>query len=234
MNDTMSRLEKIALTSAISGAVFNVFLYGIGARLDEIGAAWSLLFVLRVVAAIAQAAAFDLVAVATVMGMRAGRRGRWSIITAVASALVSAMIALDVAGVVQLPILHAANALIVLAFTLHLLTPRSLARDDVDRLTTLEQALADREQVVTDLEQTLTCREQELTRVEQALATARQELSSRATPATVDVIYVATHRLTWRQFEQAVGTLRHAETLSMSTIRRRVAELAAPMTEEIA
>lgn len=120
--DKMSKLEKAALSSAVSGAVFNVFLYGIGATLASAGQGTPL-FIVRIIAAILQAAAFDLVAIATVMGMRHGRRGRWSMITAFASALVSAAIALDVAGVVAMPWLHAANALIVLAFTLHLLTP---------------------------------------------------------------------------------------------------------------
>jgi hypothetical protein len=122
MTDKMSKLEKLALSSAVSGAVFNVFLYGIGATLASAGQGTPL-FAVRVGAAILQAAAFDLVAIATVMGMRHGRRGRWSMITAFASALVSAAIALDVAGVLAMPWLHAANALIVLAFTLHLLTP---------------------------------------------------------------------------------------------------------------
>jgi hypothetical protein len=122
MMDKMGKLEKLALTSAVSGAVFNVFLFGIGATLAKASEGTNL-YAVRIVAAILQAAAFDLVAIATVMGMRSGRRGPWSMGTAVASALVSAAIALDVAGVLSMPWLHAANALIVLAFTLHLLTP---------------------------------------------------------------------------------------------------------------
>ena len=121
MKDKMTRLEKVAITSAVSGAVFNVFLFGIGATLAT--ATNGPLLYVRVGAAILQAAAFDLVAIATVMGMRNGRRSRWSMATAIASALVSAAIALDVAGVMAMPWLHAANALIVLAFTMHLLAP---------------------------------------------------------------------------------------------------------------
>jgi hypothetical protein len=62
MIDKMNKLEKIALTSAVSGAVFNVFLYGIGATLAT--ATTGNLFYARVIAAILQAAAFDLVAIA--------------------------------------------------------------------------------------------------------------------------------------------------------------------------
>ena len=121
MKATMTKLDKVALTSAVSGAVFNVFLYGIGATLHQ--ASSGPLFYLRVVAAILQATAFDLVAIATVSGMYHGRRSVWSMLTAVTAAGVSILISLDVAGVWAQPWLHAANALIVLVFTLHLLAP---------------------------------------------------------------------------------------------------------------
>jgi hypothetical protein len=127
MKDKMTRLDKIALTSAVSGAVFNVFLFGIGATLAE-AVQGSPLFYWRVIAAILQAAAFDLVAIATVSGMYRGKRSAWSMLTAVTAAGVSILIALDVAGVWSQPWLHAANALIVLVFTLHLLAPRKSSR----------------------------------------------------------------------------------------------------------
>ena len=126
MKPTMTKLDKVALTSAVSGAVFNVFLYGIGATLHQATA--GPLFYLRVVAAILQATAFDLVAIATVSGMYHGRRSVWSMLTAVTAAGVSILISLDVAGVWAQPWLHAANALIVLVFTLHLLAPRKSNR----------------------------------------------------------------------------------------------------------
>jgi hypothetical protein len=160
MKDKMTRLEKVALSSAVSGAVFNVFLYGIGATLATAGQGTPL-FIVRVGAAILQAAAFDLVAIATVMGMRNGRRSSWSMLTAVASALVSAAIALDVAGVLAMPWLHAANALIVLAFTLHLLTPpRSTRAPQLRRMVrrlcaTVRQERATIDQLAVQLRQTL-------------------------------------------------------------------------------
>lgn len=126
MKATMTKLDKVALTSAVSGAVFNVFLYGIGATLHQ--ASSGPLFYLRVVAAILQATAFDLVAIATVSGMYHGRRSVWSMLTAVTAACVSILISLDVAGVWAQPWLHAANALIVLVFTLHLLAPGKSSR----------------------------------------------------------------------------------------------------------
>lgn len=134
MKDKMTRLDKIALTSAVSGAVFNVFLFGIGATLAE-AVQGSPLFYWRVIAAILQAAAFDLVAIATVSGMYRGKRSAWSMLTAVTAAGVSILIALDVAGVWSQPWLHAANALIVLVFTLHLLAPRTSSRANQLRAT---------------------------------------------------------------------------------------------------
>src|SRR5262245_52713607 len=108
MKHRMTRLDKVALSAAVSGAVFNVFLYGIGATLADARMDWAILFYLRAAAAVLQASAFDLVAIATVMGMYRGQRSRWSMSTAIDAALVSVFIALDVAGVWPQPWLHAA------------------------------------------------------------------------------------------------------------------------------
>jgi hypothetical protein len=221
MNGTMTKLEKVALTSAVSGAVFNVFLYGIGATLSQASA--GPLFYMRVLAAILQATAFDLVAIATVSGMYHGKRSNWSMLTAVTAAAVSILIALDVAGVWQQPWLHAANALIVLVFTLHLLAPRKLDPDERARLTRLDSE-------VTELWQLVAERDSALTSERQAVASLRRELASRPEPETVEVIFVAKHRLTWQQLEQTVMDLRRLDSISTSTIRRRVAQVAPALT----
>jgi len=221
--DKMTKLEKVALSSAVSGAVFNVFLFGIGATLAT--AQTGTLFYVRVAAAILQAAAFDLVAIATVMGMRHGRRSQWSMATAGASAFVSAAIALDVAGVMTMPWLHAANALIVLAFTLHLLTPPQIDSDDRARLTRLDSEVAAARQELTETEQLLTAERQNMTAL-------RRELAARPEPETVEVVYVARHRLTWTQVEQFAYAVRQLDSISQSTIRRRVAALTDPATEQ--
>lgn len=180
MKDKMTRLEKAALTSAVSGAVFNVFLFGIGATLETAGRG-SDLFVARIIAAILQAAAFDLVAIAVVMGMRNGRRSRWSMATAIASALVSAAIALDVAGVMAMPWLHAANALIVLAFTLHLLTPPVSGRaPQLRRLIKRLCARIRQERQIADynLNTLRTAAEQQVSRIEQDRAAVEHRLNT--------------------------------------------------------
>lgn len=232
MAEKMTKFEKLALSSAASGAVFNVFLYGIGATLDK--ANDGTLFYARVAAAILQAAAFDLVAIATVMGMGRGKRSRWSMVTAGASALVSAAIALDVAGVLTMPWLHAANALIVLAFTLHLLTPRRsthaaqlrrLIRRLVASVRQARQALADRDMA-------LTSRDMQLASLQAELAATRQQLTSRPPAVTVEVVRVARFELTWEQMKALADILRQSDGASLSTIRRSVARIAAPLTEE--
>ena len=213
----MTRLEKIALTSAAAGAIFNVFLFGIGSTLAD--ATTGPLFYARAVAAVLQAAAFDLVAIATVSGMYRGRRSHWSMLTAVTAAAVSILIALDVAGVWHQPWLHAANALIVLVFTLHLLAP---ARLDVDE----RQRLARLDTEATELRQALTDRDNALAAERKAAAALRRELTARPPAETVEVVFVAKHRLTWQQLEIAVTELRQLDSISQSTIRRRVAAVA--------
>lgn len=240
-HDKMTRLEKAALASAVAGAVFNVFLYGIGASLRDAPMGMSLLFGVRLLASLLTAASFDLVAVATVMGMREGRRSTWSWGTAVSAAGVSAFIALDVAGVWAQPWLHAANALIVLAFTLHLLTPRrssrgqqlrrlvrrlaAAVRAERQKLASAWQDLAGARQAVADLRQ-------ELAERDNALALARQELASRPAPLKIDAVRVVRFELTWDQLWQLILLVRQAETISLTSVRRRVAEIAGPMAKE--
>jgi hypothetical protein len=169
-----------------------------------------------------------------VMGMRQGRRGKWSMATAIASALVSAAIALDVAGVLAMPWLHAANALIVLAFTLHLLTPRKSTRASelrrlVGRLVTAtRQARQERDSV----RQALTGRDSLVASLQAELTAARHELTRRPPPVTVEVVRVARFELTWDEIEVALTELKRRNAFSLSSFRREVARLAAPMTEE--
>jgi len=228
--DKMTRLEKIALTSAVSGAGFNVFLFCVGATLAD--AESGVLLVIRALAAVVQAAAFDLVAIATVMGMRHGRRSVWSFLTAAAAALVSALIALDVAGVWAQPWLHAANALIVLAFTLHLLTPPRLDADERQMLARITAELAVARQDVAERDKALASRADELADVRKQAATLRRELAARPEPETTEVVYVAKGRLTWQQMEQLARQWRQLDSISQTTIRRQVAALAAPAVEE--
>jgi hypothetical protein len=79
----------------------------------------------------------------------------------------------------------------------------------------------------------LTGRDSLVASLQAELTAARHELTRRPPPVTVEVVRVARFELTWPQLEQLARMLRQSETLSLSTIRRRVAELAEPMTEEV-
>ena len=209
----MTKLEKVALTSAVSGAVFNVFLYGIGANLAT--ANTGLLFYVRIIAAILQAAAFDLVAIATVMGRQHGRWNRWSWVTAVFSALVSAAIALDVSGVFAQPWLHAANALIVLAFTLHLLAPqRAMPAPRSRQLRRLVRRLC------AELRRERATADGLAAQLRQAHEQARRLEDTSRRGETVEVVMVARRELSVRQLARVLE-------IPESTVRRKVAQLEA-------
>jgi hypothetical protein len=206
----MTKLEKIALTSAVSGAIFNVFLYGIGATLTD--ATGGPLFYARAVAAVLQAAAFDLVAIATVTGMYRGRRSGWSMLTAVTAAAVSILIALDVAGVWSQPWLHAANALIVLVFTLHLLAPQKSSRARQLRATVRRLcAIVRHERATTD---------QLAAQLRQALETVRQFEAQPRRLEPQEVIIVSERQFSLRQLAQLTDT-------PLTTLRRKVAQIEA-------
>lgn len=257
-NHQMTILEKTALISASVGAVFYVGLHSAGATLAD--ATEGPLYVIRVIASVVQAGSFDLVAIATVIGMRAGRRSYWSHLTAWSAAIISAVIALDVSGYGPFAWLHSANALIVLFFMLHLASPiqRSevarqlrrfrrmarLVRDSrqvrtlttrISELSASWQAADQARQLADQLRQALTA---ELTAeraarqgAEALIAELQQALEARPEPAEVEAIIVAAYRLTWEQLEQLVQALVDSGAVSQSTIRRRVRQLAAPAGE---
>lgn len=209
MKNKMTRLDKIALSAAVSGAVFNVFLYGIGATLKDAPADFTLLFILRAIAAVLQASAFDLVAIATVMGMYRGQRSRWSMGTAIAAALVSVLIALDVAGVWSQPWLHAANPLIVLTFTLHLLAPAKSNRP--------HQLRAIVRRLCTTVRQERTTTDHIAQQLRQALDRVRQLEQAPRQIETQEVIVIGDGQYSLRQIAKLTDT-------SLTTLRRRLAQ----------
>lgn len=106
--------EKVALMSLGAGAAFKALLWALNATTDSADPTITLL---RSVFAWLSFVAFDLAIGAVVL------RG-WSVsgaITIAVAALVSAALALDVSGVWVAPALHAAPALTLAAFSLHLM-----------------------------------------------------------------------------------------------------------------
>lgn len=83
----------------------------------------------------------------------------------------------------------------------------------------------------TDARKALTESDSLLTTERRTVAALRRELAARPAPETIEVVYVAKHRLTWDRLETAVLEMRQADSISQSTIRRRVAALAMPVIE---
>ena len=110
----ITKLEKAALITTGAAAAFKTLLWSLEASLDSTDPN---IVMLRVLFAVISFVAFDLVIVAVAM------RG-WSrsgAVTVAVAALVSALIALDVAKVWPAPALHAAPAVTLAVFTLHLM-----------------------------------------------------------------------------------------------------------------
>lgn len=113
----ITKLEKSALITTGAAAAFKTLLWSLEASVDSTDPS---IAILRIIFAALSFVAFDLVIAAVVF------RG-WSISGAVAllvAAAVSAAIALDVARVWPAPALHAAPALTLAAFGLHLMISR--------------------------------------------------------------------------------------------------------------
>jgi hypothetical protein len=116
----ITKLEKAALITTGAAAAFKTLLWSLEASIDstESSIVW-----LRVVFAVLSFVAFDLVIVAVVM------RG-WSksgAATVAVAAIVSALIALDVAKVWPDPALHAAPAATLAIFAVHLMLSRRVS-----------------------------------------------------------------------------------------------------------
>ena len=113
----ITKLEKAALITTGAAAAFKTLLWSLEARIDSTDTP---IVYLRVMFAVLSFVAFDLVIVAVVM------RG-WSksgAATVAVAAVVSALIALDVARVWPLPALHAAPAATLAVFAVHLMLSR--------------------------------------------------------------------------------------------------------------
>lgn len=99
--------------------------------------------------------AIDGAMIATVAGMRAGRRGWWSVAAIVVTALFGALVALSLHGALPTWVdswLHAGFAATITTYLLHLAQPRAIARDLLAALR--EEAAAERERAA-DLAQTI-------------------------------------------------------------------------------
>ena len=122
MRDTLTRLEKAALVTLAAGNAFNILLFAMGATLADARVGWWLL--IRAVFAVVQFVAFDLTIVTTVQAMRDGRRSKWGGATVFVAALAAVAIGVDV-STWRMPFLHAAYAVVLPLFMMHLAQPKA-------------------------------------------------------------------------------------------------------------
>lgn len=215
----ITKLEKSALITTGAAAAFKTLLWSLEASVDSTDPS---IAILRIIFAALSFVAFDLVIAAVVF------RG-WSISGAVAllvAAAVSAAIALDVARVWPAPALHAAPALTLAAFGLHLMISRrvdpineeldqarhelaQLGADVAERETTIEQV----RHMAAQLEIIVAQRDTELGETRRELEQARQ---------TAQLVTEETLTISQRSFSlrQLAGALEIPE----STVRRRLTQ----------
>lgn len=244
LDDTKLRFwsEKFPLGLAATAQSFVVFRWYLGDVAPEIAA---VLAALSLLVAIAAGLALDLVVISTVMAKRHGRRSPWGLATALAAAVFSAAVALEVYGTGEPnPWLHVAYPAVVFLFAQHLSAPREplvpertltqaqleLTQRD-DELAQLRQEGADLRRELARTPALLAQRDAEVAQAAEDLAQARAEAAQlRAVlaqrPATVapprltddaETIEIGGTRLSLRQAEDALG-------ISASTIRRKLAQ----------
>lgn len=117
----LSWLDKLALFTTGAGAAGKVLLWGLGVSLTGARPEWATA-ILWLFAGLSFVA-FDLVLGSIVVDARRHGLRLTGLLAVAGAALVSALIALEVAGVVDWPALHAAPAVTLLLYALHLMWP---------------------------------------------------------------------------------------------------------------
>jgi len=201
--DTVAPWEAWPVGALVAAAGLNTALWYAGPTLPG-PVAWALPW-LTAAAAVASVIAIDGSLVATIAGMRAGRRSRWSAANIVVSAVFTGLAALAAHTLPTIgPWLHGLFALTIVTYAMHLAQPR---QDITIALALREQEVARREQDLTSREHAVAAREQAPARIEQ-----------------VEYIRVATAELSWAEFKRIVDRARQVDGLSVSSLRRLVAK----------
>lgn len=225
-HDRLSSLEKGTLLALGAGNAFNILLFAMGLTLsDAVSGPW---LWIRALFAIIQFVAFDLTIVSTVQAMRDGRRSLWAGLTVGVAAVAAILIALDV-STWRMPFVHAAYAVVLPLFMLHLAAVRQGLTHEV-QAALLQVAHAEQEAAL--LRQQLTQAQQETTQARQAalmlrqehaqqIMTVRQEVTQAAQQQLTDdapTIVVAGRRYTTRQLAVVFD-------ISESSVRRKLAHI---------
>ena len=165
MNDKLTWWEKLPIVGLLASQGLYVWQWYTTLP------AWTAVIALAGIAAVA---AIDGAMVATVAGMRQGRRSKASYAAIIVTASFGAAVALDLYGAVMLVSawLHAGFALTIVCYLLHLAAPRATSAQPLPDAAQTEQAVA-------QLEQSLAQAHAERAQIEQAYAQAHEGYAQR-------------------------------------------------------
>lgn len=229
--DKLSRWEEWGIIAAGAGSSYNVLLYLLGFNLSDAAPGSGWLWWSRLLFAAAAFVGFELALTVTVMAMRQGRRSLWAWATVGATLIAAGGVALDVAEVVNAPALHAAPAVVLCMFVLHLAAPpvehrasrlsRELetARDSLVQLS--QQADHDRAALSHDRDSARDAAgqaEAEADRLRDELARVRAALSRPALTAEAETVQIGKRTYSLRDAARALGT-------DKTTLSRRLASI---------
>lgn len=222
-SDKLNGREEFALIAVGAASAFNVLLWSLGLGLSDAEPALTPLGVLRVAFAVSSFVSMDLVVIVTVMAMRAGRRGIWSEVCSATAALAAAGIALEVAGVVSWPWLHAAPMVVLYTFMRHLAAPPA-----EQRAAHLARQLAQTETEAAQLRGELAQRDSDLGTLRKELERALAQLETEAVQREAATAQFDTEQA---QAQRQVAQLQGALAQARHELERRQVEDGAIMVE---
>jgi hypothetical protein len=173
-HDTLAWWEKLPIVGLFAAQGLYVWRWYVGPEITP-------LTLVVMLAGIAAVAAIDGAMVATVAGMRQGRRSKASYAAIVVTASFGAAVALDLYGAIMLVSawLHAGFALTIVCYLLHLAAPRASVAHDGAALAQEKEAYAQLHASYARAEAALAQAQEERAQIEQASAQAHAEYAQR-------------------------------------------------------
>jgi hypothetical protein len=223
-HDTLVWWEKLPIVGLFAAQGLYVWRWYVGPEITPLA-------LVVMLAGIAAVAAIDGAMVATVAGMRQGRRSKASYAAIVVTASFGAAVALDLYGAIMLVSawLHAGFALTIVCYLLHLAAPRATSAQEraVDADTVaqweahvahLEAQVAHRDEAVALLEAQVAHAEGERATLRHTVARLEADAARRGTEEAERGILYHNQRYTLAQLSEATG-------ISGTTLRRKLAQI---------
>jgi hypothetical protein len=205
-HDTLAWWEKLPIVGLFAAQGLYVWRWYVGPEITPLA-------LVVMLAGIAAVAAIDGAMVATVAGMRQGRRSKASYAAIVVTASFGAAVALDLYGAIMLVSawLHAGFALTIVCYLLHLAAPRASVAHDGAALAQERDAFAQLHASYARAEAALAQAQEERAQMEEALAQWREER------ANLDALLAQAHAER-AQTEQSLATRNDGLARAQATI----------------